>query len=360
MNTQLYLRNALCVPVKGYNRAIIYDITRNDYYFIPNQLYDKIESTKAISFDNDTISQEWKEFLLEEEVIFEIDNSDEVHLFPKLELEYDSPFNINSIIIHDTIDLKFFKWLSSLELSCISILFEKYNPERLENLLGIILDLEINSINIYISEENRHFTIDDFKTFRYFKRPLSIFIFKSSYIDELSVNGYKVLSIPLSFKEFSKKMQPQKLQVNREMFLEASNYHSYFNGKVYIDGKGNIKNGIYSSRSYGLLRELNEDQFNDIILSEDFQKHWNVKKENTLICNNCEFKFMCVDPREPIENDMGKWYFSEECNYNPFLSLWKGESEYKTLGESGISITHTNGISIKENILNELLEKIWD
>ena len=47
----LFLRNQLCIPIKGYNRAIIYDINRKDYYFIANEHYKALNTNNFINFN---------------------------------------------------------------------------------------------------------------------------------------------------------------------------------------------------------------------------------------------------------------------------------------------------------------------
>ena len=49
--SKFFLRNQLCIPVKGYNRAIIYDILRKDYFFIPKAHFHILDTDDFIDFN---------------------------------------------------------------------------------------------------------------------------------------------------------------------------------------------------------------------------------------------------------------------------------------------------------------------
>lgn len=97
-----------CMPVKGYNRSIIYDLTKRKYEFIPNTLYDilttlegknwkEITSLFPVQEDID-ILKEYFRFLEQKEYIVWIDPQ-QYEWFPKLTLEWDSPSEINNAIV---------------------------------------------------------------------------------------------------------------------------------------------------------------------------------------------------------------------------------------------------------------------
>jgi hypothetical protein len=61
---------------------------------------------------------------------------------------------------------------------------------------------------------------------------------------------------------------------------------------------------------------------------------------------------MCVDNRIPKQTKVGSWYYETECNYNPYISKWKGEGGYKTLIECGI-VSNENGFKINHKKLKQ-------
>lgn len=49
MNDQFFKLFANCIPVKGYKRSIVYDLQRNDFSFIPNELFELLTEYKHLS-----------------------------------------------------------------------------------------------------------------------------------------------------------------------------------------------------------------------------------------------------------------------------------------------------------------------
>jgi SPASM domain peptide maturase of grasp-with-spasm system len=358
-----YLRNRLCVPVEGRNRSIIYDLIRNDYHHIPNELYKVIASNDVLSSEtfNDELSKEWLNLLLKEEILFEIESTNEKKLFPKLDTNFYTPFSITDIIIHADINMEVLTIFQDLDIRNVSIIVEKYNTEVLINLLQEISKLEIDSISLLLIEEDINYTYDIFENLSIVDQLFNILLFKSTCTNilENKIKLFSIVDVPYSYIEYSSNVFPEKVGVNFDHFFESYNHHNYFNQKVYIDKQGTIKNGLNNNESFENINSITKEDFLKLIGSKKFQKLWNVKKEDTLICKDCEFRFMCVDPRVPKQNTKGQWYHNKECNYNPYLSKWKNEDGYRTLMESGVDISKTGELSIDKEVLKNTFEDAW-
>lgn len=81
-----------------------------------------------------------------------------------------------------------------------------------------------------------------------------------------------------------------------------------------------------------------------------FQELWGVCKDKIDICKVCEYRYMCNDPRIPLQRQDGTYYYPTECSYNPYIAKWANEPGYHTLAECGI-ICNNIGLSIDENQL---------
>jgi radical SAM protein with 4Fe4S-binding SPASM domain len=112
------------------------------------------------------------------------------------------------------------------------------------------------------------------------------------------------------------------MNVNVELFLEAQQFHTYYYKKVCIDQNGLIKNCTSHGNDFG---RFSPDTLLAVVTSSRFQKLWFAKKDDTEICRNCEFKYMCVDSREIFQKDNTSWFHKSPCNYDPKKSLWKDE-----------------------------------
>ncbi len=361
---KLYLRNRMCFTINGFNRAIIYDLNRQDYYFAPVPLYEIIVNDDVIIFD-DAETKVWKQFLLDKELIFTIDSPSEIELFPIASTKFETPNLFSCLILHDNIAQKLFQNFESLHLLNVSVVVHKYDKLKTKKFLESLAKYEIDSIYLFLPEKNRNYSIHEFENLNSIRQLFNIYLFDGSTQIESETEEKKVydsvnvVSLPYSFENFSSAMLVEKMQVNYNHFFEAYNFHNYFNQKVYIDKRGNIKNGLNNQESYGNINSITKEDFLKHIGSKKFQKLWNVKKEDTLVCKDCEFRFMCVDPRVPKLNSKGQWFHTEECNYNPYLSKWKGEEGYKTLTESGVDINESGELFIDKEMLKNIFDAAW-
>jgi radical SAM protein with 4Fe4S-binding SPASM domain len=65
------------------------------------------------------------------------------------------------------------------------------------------------------------------------------------------------------------------------------------------------------------LKQLSTDK--------EFTKLWNIKKDDTKVCKDCEYRYMCVDDRIPIKISETEYKYSTECGYNPYIAKWQDE-----------------------------------
>ncbi|MBB4109633.1 hypothetical protein [Pedobacter zeae] len=358
---KLFLRNQLCIPVMGYNRAIIYDIIRKDYFFIPNAHYAILDTNDVINFNKITDQEEKAElidFLLKEEIIFEIADRKQKKRFKSFSRSLDRPNLLTNVIVHSDIDPVFFDFIKDEYLLNVSIIAPQID-DRLFSLLAKIDILEIDSIYLYIE----NFDQENFETTRQLisnhRLIFSVNFFNvagQAQTTQLHQNIYFNF-FEEEFSIYKTKLTTDKLSLNNEHFLEAYNVHSYYHGKVYIDQEGNVKNGLNNIYSFGKLKMLTKDLFLNTIYSEKFRELGNINKNDTLVCCDCEFRYMCVDSRVPVKGDE-KWYHQTECAYNPYLSKWDDEENYINLKDCGVTISST-GCTIDQQKLSYHFNKTW-
>lgn len=357
---KLFLRNQLCIPVKGYNRAIIYDILRKDYFFIPNEYYEILDTNDFIRFlkikDADE-RQELVNFLEGEEIIFELSDPDQRKRFVPLDRNLHTPNQFSNLVVHANIDPNFFDFIAGEYLMNISIIAPQLDA-NLFTIIEKINTLEIDGIYLYIENFNAALFGAYCEAFSHYQLVFSVNFFNTSgtaqtkLISNIYYNFFEE-----SFADYKSKLTFDKLDINNEHFFEAYNYHSYYFGKIYIDEAGSVKNGLNNSKSFGNVQSITEEQFLNIISSSEFLELGNIKKNNTLVCKDCEFRYMCMDSRVPIKGDQ-QWYHETECAYNPYLAKWENEDGYLTLSESGIEVSGS-GCSIDKKKLSAEFKKAW-
>lgn len=199
-----------------------------------------------------------------------------------------------------------------------------FNMIKHDNIHSIIALFDYNAA--YHSDEFGDLTLDhhNLKTVIVFDSPFdknygdTIYFFKKKYS-----------------LQFDKKIS--EFKIHHELYSESFLHHSYFNRKLFISALGEIKNAPEADEVFGQIEELNDlKKLKKIISTPHFQKYWSVHKDIMDVCKDCEFRYLCVDNRIPIQRDTDNWYHQKECNYNPYINKWRGERGYLTLHQCGI------------------------
>jgi hypothetical protein len=263
------------------------------------------------------------------------------------------------------------------------ILINKFNEAFFDKTIYYLKDLLCKHVVIDV---NFNLTLKEFQTmlniFEYYNIHSSIF--KINYADqfysdefaEILLNSNRYQSIILYESPFDKnlentifyyklkkrskysKSQTQFIS-NRFLFAESQLHNTYFNRKLFIGENGEIKNAPESEETFGSIHDLNSSkELKEIIQQPAFQKYWYIHKEISDVCQNCEFRHMCVDNRLPYKRKENEWYHKTECNYNPYITKWKNEDGYRTLSECSV-ISDENGFSIDHEKVATINEKLW-
>ena len=146
MKSSNFILFADCIPVKGFNRSIICDTKSNNFYFIPNGLYDLLETYNGKSIQdikNDfeyqyhEIIDEYFDFLICNRLLFFHSNP---ALFPKMGTAWNSSSLITNIIIdYDEVLHDFNVLLPQFEsLKCSYIQLRFYKKISLDYINSIV------------------------------------------------------------------------------------------------------------------------------------------------------------------------------------------------------------------------------
>jgi len=356
---KLYLRNQLCIPVIGFNRAIIYDLGRKDYHFIPKAHYHILNTDGFIDFNriaDQTERAELIDFLLSLEIIFEVASAQEKKRFPRISKALHQANELTHAVIHVNISSNFIDLINQNHLQNLSIISPQIDDQVI-NVVKSFAHLEIDGIYLYVEKFDAGM-LDKYE--RELARQPAIFSVNFFGADspntKLKDNIYYNF-FTKNFECYQQLLTVDKLFVNQDFFLEAYNKHSYYNGKMYIDQSGEIKNGLNNIQSFGNINSMSFDEFHQTINSKLFLEHGNINKNQTLVCKDCEFRYMCTDARVP-EKGAEQWFHHFECVYNPYLSKWNSEAGYLSLEESGINVS-ASGCAINKAKLSKIFNKIW-
>ena len=366
MNCLLY---ESCRPIKGYNRSIIYDLQRNNYDFIPNDLHSLLNNSTINVEDDNLEIKDYFDFLFDNEYIFKMNNPLLTKGFTKLNLGWYSP----SIIENTILNIADYKGKPSIariisflnQLNCIHIqlnISAKISIENLKELMNLFEDTKIDTVELIVGYNN--YAVESVKSFckKYFR--IKNIIVYSSPFKKIHNFGSDSLSNIVFLKTdeitlLNSGVKEYQFTSNYSLFTESQNHHTYFNRKLYIGSKGEIKNAPECEETFGNINDIKDvEELKQIIATPEFQKYWFVHKELCDVCKDCEFRHMCVDNRLPYQRKDGIWYHKIECNYNPYICKWKEEEGYQTLAEIGV-LSNEDGFSVNHEKIATINEVLW-
>ena len=98
-------------------------------------------------------------------------------------------------------------------------------------------------------------------------------------------------------------------------------YHQAFNpcwgNKMAIDWDGSIKACLWCDDTIGNIPGSN---IRDMIIAGNFDKYWELTKDNIQTCKDCEYRYICTDCRVLTIKNTGSLYAKHpSCRYDPSL-----------------------------------------
>lgn len=323
---------AECKLVKGNKRSAIYDLPRNSYKLIPNGLYDILSTYKTNTIDDikrdfdktqHSIINEYFKMLIENEFIFFCDE-DELELFVDLEPVWDYPGQVSNAILElPMLNESLVKSLLSLEkLGCRFIQFRSFETLDLNyvgKIMYLLKDKDFDYVEIISKRENE--SIEDISLILNNNQRLRAWYFHGAKENRVIKNNTVERQKIVLSKE--KKTAHSDFYVNGKfyfnvnimLFFESLNFNNYYNRKVCINKLGEVKNCLSLEKSFGKVTNLNT--IKDIVQTDSFQSLWFINNDKIEVCQDCEFRYMCVD-NTPIKNNKGKWLKIRPCFYNPY------------------------------------------
>jgi SPASM domain peptide maturase of grasp-with-spasm system len=341
MNSQVFKLFADCIPVKGFKRSAIYDLGRCKYRLIPNILYEilkefegkSIEDVKNHYKGNDLIIDEYFDFLLEDEYIFWC-NAEEVSNFPPLNLFWDYPGEISNAIIrvHPETDSNINTIIAELStLGCKDVILHiEISPKEafINEILHAFEHSPYRSVDFFLPYSNE--LHDGYMWRRICDVNLIIHRviiynapFEQQLISENKVMGNIIFSKQkdINYNKISK----YSFVINIPTFTEAQQHNLFFNRKLIISSSGVVTNSLFDNSKKWNVKE---NSLQHIISEEDFREKWFINKDKIAICQDCEYRYMCIDSRDPKKAENNHWFFDSECGYNPYIAKWEDEEGY--------------------------------
>ncbi|HAA17485.1 MAG TPA: hypothetical protein DCR93_13850 [Cytophagales bacterium] len=336
MNSPHYLISTDCRITVSATNAVIYDLTRETFREISpaqGQFLLTLHKTKVEEWKEcDEIRQNWIKEALQEEWIFPCPETF-LSSFPGLDFTWKSPSKLsNAQVESEILSQHIVHELDLLGTKTIQVLLHsKWTVEYIRQLTSYFKDSTCLSIQFIMPYKEEITNIDDLEGI-YFENPRFLLAgFYSAPFDKVFKSKSSNLRIFFSKLPFTALYVPTagtktSFVVNYESFREAQQHNLFFNQKLAIDKRGDIKNSISSSKSWG---NIHSDNLSQVVSTQGFQQLWRANKDQTLICQDCPYRYMCTDERVPQLQDNGIWAHESDCTYDPYSGTWN--SEHNTL-----------------------------
>ena len=321
-----------CKIVNGSQKDAIYDLQREEYQLIPHALTSILEDAKTMTYGEikakydkfSHILKEYIDFLIRKEYVaidkHRLDMMDiepDYHTFSIisnaiLDFDINSKYDVKSVIEEleelrcENVELRFYDEITTKKLLEILSLFDGTSIRDVEVLLPYknIFDLQ----NI----EKIHLDFPRLRKLTLHKSPKKL----------ESVNLHEEICIIYTSETITDEtccgiVNEWYMLPKTDLYLESKQYNTCLNRKIGIDRKGNIKNCPSSSLIYG---KVGDTKLADIVELPQFRLYWNIKKDDIMVCKDCELRHMCQDCRIFIEDPDNIYSKPKKCSYNPYVS----------------------------------------
>ncbi len=140
---------------------------------------------------------------------------------------------------------------------------------------------------------------------------------------------------PDIFVEYGLMLEPN-FSASPDFFKRSIQGHNCLVGKITITDNGDVMPCIFARGQ--IVGNVNKDGSIKNILEGNLRNIWNLTKDNVLVCQDCEYRYVCFDCRPMSEGAaQGNGNFETapypRCTYNPYDGEW-GNGVWK-LDEKG-------------------------
>lgn len=332
-----------CVPVKGYSRSTLNDLSKKQIHFIPNSYYPLFGAFKKhtireiCSFfeteaDQDNFSA-FLDFLLANNLGTFVDD---VSLFPDIEMDWHHPSFITNAIIDCNDQLHDFPAIFNQldELGCKNCQVRCYGELPINEIESILKAMpetaSFQGIELYVkyaddlTEEVLRSLVTKYKM-------LTLLVVHSAPQDEVLLFDWHDDGMPtgkiLLLKQVISScgscgiINLRSLHVpDVKGFAESVRFNSCLNRKISVDVDGAIKNCPSMRKNYGNIKDTTLRQ---ALAHPDFAMAGNINKDQVKVCSDCELRYVCTDCRAYLSDNNDMYSKPAKCSYNPYTAVWE-------------------------------------
>ncbi|PIF46211.1 SPASM domain peptide maturase of grasp-with-spasm system [Chryseobacterium sp. 52] len=336
----LLLLYSHCIIVKGISRAVICDLQRKKIHPVPNAFAELFEDGRyfnvpeiisQLDADGQEILSDYLKFIEENELAFYCSAGD-LELFPKMPEEWLFPAKISHCILDADNDFFYFDedFLQQLEPLCCNFIqfrfFKEASWSELKRIMDIISPSQIKSVEIILpyKEEDTFYQNVELLVTKYKK--ISILTVSGASVSKIYKEGnYGIGYIIQTDTKINSEIHcgvvhSSLFSINIPVYTESLAHNTCLHRKVGIDSKGNIKNCPSMKENFGNIKN---SSLKNAVDHPEFQKYWNITKDEIIKCKECEFRHVCTDCRAYIDDPENIFSAPLKCGYNPYTCEWE-------------------------------------
>jgi SPASM domain peptide maturase of grasp-with-spasm system len=303
---------SFCKVVSGEEKSIICDFQKEKIKFIPNEMVAVIKMLQEEPFnsvkkqfteDDADIFDSYVKFLSDEGFVFYNESKEE---FVDIQNYWTSPEIINNAIIEygfNNYNLKdVLIQLDNLFTKFIELRFTVFTEENITELIDVLeycSSSVLRSLRIYIPDISKSLSQKLIELIKPFAVVDCIIFYNSKFNKLILKDDQQIYFITKTLKDITKANVDRKFLVNNiEFFYECQNYNPYYNKKVAINSKGEIKNCIKNKAVFGNLKD---HSITEVVMTNQFQKFWHITHNQIVDIQNSELRYNYI-----ITNDLEK------------------------------------------------------
>lgn len=363
-----YKLNESCKIVIGILRSAIYDLQRGTFILIPSDFANKLNryQNQRIDILVSAIDSKYRKNytllisrLINEEILLINQSLRDLKRFTTISNTYSTPNQIiNSVLFIDYVNSYkleiIFKKLIHLGCKYLQLQIDLLDTHSHEILIGLLKKYNFFHIEILINRKESVTTTKLIRELCKVNSVIDLLVRSKKERNQSQTQNVIIKTIAERYDFNGMNLSPNKFDINYKLYFESLKYNNYYYRKLFISQNGTLYNDNNRTKIIGDLRKISNK---NIDREYKLRKYWHLTKDQIEVCKDCEYRYMCVDNRQPIKSYKGKWYFKIECNYNPYIGKWKGEDGYLTLTESGVL---DKGFNFKSDSFRLVLSKVWN
>jgi SPASM domain peptide maturase of grasp-with-spasm system len=312
MKTRYFKLYSYCVTTRGEEFSIVMDTQRIKCVHIPNFMHEilkeytdhDVQKIEELYGDDGGIIMEYLTKLEKEQFGF---FTEQPALYPALNINWSTPGKIHNAVIEiDNVSaFNYNDVLFQLEqLQCRHIelwLTENVNICDISGLLCTLNGSVIRSVDIIMagSAALSPSVLLDLRSSSQKVNYVVVYNAPEEVVD--AGNKIACTSATASLLKATHSLTDNYLCISLNFYLEALHFNPYYNKKVSIDKKGNIKNTLDADVVFG---HVGNDRIGDIISSPGFQELWHVTGDRIVEQHTSPFRYfkMNIEPLEKVDD----------------------------------------------------------